>query len=275
MIILTQKYGQLGNRLAYLRVYLSFALEHNVKILNLAFDEYEKYFAGTSECMITFPRIISVLVRKLFIWFIRCGVACKMLFRMQTLQAGSKGIVDLNDVRAVQACSHHNVIINDGWPVVGLSVLNKHDGQIRAFFTPVNTIVEKVQQFLEQVRHDCDVLIGIHIRQGDYKVWDNGRHFFNTGEYVGIMFRLIEIHKDRRVRFVVCSNEEQNWDLFTGCDYRKTPGNAVEDMYILAGCDEIYGPQSSFSAWASFFGSVPLCWIKTPEDFEKAVKVME
>jgi hypothetical protein len=36
------------------------------------------------------------------------------------------------------------------------------------------------------------------------------------------------------------------------------PGvSAIADMYALSRCDAIIGPKSTFSAWSSFFGSVP------------------
>ncbi|GFE58471.1 alpha-1,2-fucosyltransferase [Geobacter sp. AOG1] len=275
MIILGQTYGQLGNRLAYLRTYLSFALEYKVKILNLAFDEYGKYFVCSNGRMITLPLVMSVVFRKILLFLVRFGICNKNSSWLSVMEPDNTGIIDLKDSNTIHACAHNNVLTYNGWPVTDFMILKKHDDQIKNFFTPVDTILNKVRLFLEQARCACDVLVGIHIRQGDYREWDDGRHFFHTHEYVSIMSRLLDMHKGRRVRFVISSNEEQDWDLFAGFDYRKAPGSAVEDLYILAGCDEIYGPQSSFSGWASYFGSVPLCWIRTPEDFDRAVKVME
>lgn len=42
-------------------------------------------------------------------------------------------------------------------------------------------------------------------------------------------------------------------------DVVKTPLNsAAADMYALSQCDYIIGPPSTFNAWASFVGDVPL-----------------
>jgi hypothetical protein len=32
----------------------------------------------------------------------------------------------------------------------------------------------------------------------------------------------------------------------------------ITDMYVLAACDAILGPPSTFSIWASYYGRVPL-----------------
>lgn len=35
--------------------------------------------------------------------------------------------------------------------------------------------------------------------------------------------------------------------------------NAAGDLYALSQCNYIIGPPSTFNAWASFIGDVPLC----------------
>lgn len=275
MIILPTKYGQLGNRLAYLRAYLAFALEYDVTLLNLAFVEYSRYFTCSSHSMITLPQVLSAPLRYLLMLCLRLTADRETLFRLPVVTPNHQGTIDFTDPAIVTACAETHVIISDGWPIINFSLLKKYDDQVKRIFTPVDKILAEVSRFIQQARTGCELLIGIHIRQGDYLTWNNGRYFFHTDEYVDIMAKLQQIHDKRRVRFVVASNEQQNWDLFAGFDYIQAPGSTVVDMYVLAECDEIYGPQSSFSGWASFYGNVPLCWITTPKSFERAVKAMD
>lgn len=273
MILLTKKYGQMGNRLAYLRVFLAFALEHDVTIINLGFDEYGHYFNGTNARLVTPHRTLAIFTRCLLKLIRRL---LEPLFELVTvITPNTNDLIELRDDKIIHLCCSTVVVIDDGWPVIDLHVLRKHDQQVRNYFTPVNKKAEKIHQFLIEARKGCDILIGIHIRQGDYRVWENGRHYFPSVKYADIMRRLVEIHANQRVRFMVATNEEQNWDIFSAYDYRRAPGGALEDMYALAGCDEIYGPQSSYSAWASFYGKVPLCWIDTPDCFDRASKIMD
>ena len=44
------------------------------------------------------------------------------------------------------------------------------------------------------------------------------------------------------------------------------PGVPVEDLYALAACDYVLGPVSSFTQWASFYGSKPLLHLRDSKD---------
>jgi hypothetical protein len=63
---------------------------------------------------------------------------------------------------------------------------------------------------------------------------------------------------DRKVAFFVCSDEPRTADEFPGLSVGLGAGSPVGDLYALAGCDYIFGPQSTFTQWASFYGNKPL-----------------
>lgn len=49
-------------------------------------------------------------------------------------------------------------------------------------------------------------------------------------------------------------------------------GHFIEDMYTLAECDYIFGPPSTYTMWASFYGKRPLQKIREKNqriDFDK------
>jgi len=272
MIFLAHKYGQLGNRLAYFRVYLSFALEHNVTIFDLAFYEYSKYFKGGNASVIGINSMSSRLLRQTLLNLIQTGLISEGNRLLSTVKADSDGLVRLIDDSVAHKCVDSHVVIYEGWPVIDWNIVKKHDDTVRNFFILVDGLASKVKLFVDQLREKSDILIGIHIRQGDYRQWEGGKHYFESTEYVSMMMKILEMHKNAVVKFVISTHVDQDWDLFSGINYVKSSGNAVEDMYILAACDEIYGPQSSFSGWASFFGNVPLCWIEDPTNFTPALK---
>ena len=275
MIFLAHKYGQLGNRLAYFRVYLSFALEHNVTIFDLAFYEYSKFFKGENTNVVRINSISSCLLRKTLLTLIQSRLLSAESRFLSTVKADSDGHVRLIDDFVTRKCVDSHVVVHEGWPVIDWSLVKKHDDAVKNFFLPVDGLASKVKFFVDRLREESSILIGIHIRQGDYKHWEGGRHYFESSEYVCIMMKILEIHKNAVVKFIVSTNVDQDWELFSGINYVKSSGNAVEDMYILAACDEIYGPKSTFSGWASFFGDVPLCWIEDPQNFSPALKAHE
>jgi hypothetical protein len=63
----------------------------------------------------------------------------------------------------------------------------------------------------------------------------------------------------------MCSNQKQDPTVFSSLAHFDPDGHLVVDMYSLAACDYIVGPPSTFSQWASFYGSVPLCIVRDAE----------
>jgi hypothetical protein len=62
----------------------------------------------------------------------------------------------------------------------------------------------------------------------------------------------------RKVAFFICSDEPRTADEFPGLSAGLGTGSPVGDLYALADCDYIFGPQSTFTQWASFYGNKPL-----------------
>src|SRR5262249_46045568 len=79
---------------------------------------------------------------------------------------------------------------------------------------------------------------------------------------------------NRKVTFVVCSNEEIEKVSFLPLQVIKGPGHVVKDIYLLAKCDYIMGPPSTYTLWASFYGNKPLYQLRSiaeqarPESFK-------
>ena len=40
----------------------------------------------------------------------------------------------------------------------------------------------------------------------------------------------------------------------------------MDDLYSLAQVDLLVGPPSTFTGWASFYGSVPIYWLESQDD---------
>lgn len=275
MIVLAQKYGQLGNRLSYLRVYLAVSLEYDIKILDLSFDEYSSRFICESNTVFRVKGICSLILRTTLHNLIRFNFISEDGTLLSFLRPDSEQHVRLVDNITLNKCIRKHVLICGGWPIIDWITVKKHDEKIRKYFTPVKHIVERVESFIQLARECCDILVGIHIRQGDYRIWNDGRYYFESSEYVLIMKKVLEMHPDCKIKFIISTNENQDWDLFSSFNYVKAPGNDVVDLYVLAGCNEIYGPQSSFSGWSSFWGRVPLRWIDNPLCFDKALEPMQ
>ena len=140
--------------------------------------------------------------------------------------------------------------------------------ELKRLFRPKDEIMDKAVNLLIEMRYNSDLVIGVHIRRGDYATWNDGRFFYELEEYYQFMLRIKEFYKDLRVSFFISSNEDFSLDIFKDCECRrfvKEPSGAILDLYTLSLCDRIIGPFSSYSRWASFIGEVPLCFLESKE----------
>lgn len=140
--------------------------------------------------------------------------------------------------------------------------------ELKRIFRPKDEIMKKAEAMVAGLRQESDMVVGVHIRRGDYATWNDGRFFYSLEEYRQFMLRVQECYKDRRVSFFISSNEDFSLDLLEGCTCRrfgKEPSGAILDLYTLSVCDRLIGPFSSYSRWASFIGEVPLCFLETKE----------
>lgn len=144
--------------------------------------------------------------------------------------------------------------------------------QLQHIFRPKDEITAKAENLIKELRRNSDIIVGVHIRRGDYATWNDGKFFYSLEQYHQFMLRIKESHKDKRVAFFISSNEDFSTDIFKDCTcmrFGKEPSGAILDLYTLSICDLIIGPFSSYSRWASFIGEVPLCFIETKEqDFK-------
>jgi hypothetical protein len=143
----------------------------------------------------------------------------------------------------------------------------KHGDLVRQYFRPVPSVRNLVAQSLASARRDADVVVGVHIRHGDYQTFCNGIMYYTFAEYAALM-RLVEgLFPGKRVSFLICSNGTPPAEDFRGLRIHQGPGHVVGDVYALAACDYIVGPPSTYSEWASFYGQVPR-YMHRAKDYE-------
>ena len=269
MIIVIGKTGQTANRLFLFAHLVAFAAEHHLTVSNLAFDEYGPYFEGTHRDVFSrFPARTSLpaptKARRRFLY--------KIVLRLLTLCQKSRLSLPFAALLHITEAEHcelaspefqdalhgRPLLLLSGWRFRDLALFDKHADRIRRFFQPVAPHAGNVEALIRSCREGADVLIGVHIRRGDYKEFLGGRYFYDHQGYAGLMRRAQALFPGRRVRFLLCSNEPVPAESFQDFDYRLSTNHLVEDMYSLAGCDYLLGPESTYTMWASFYGQVPL-----------------
>lgn len=140
--------------------------------------------------------------------------------------------------------------------------------QLKQVFRPKEEIMQKAEAMIADLRKKSNIVVGVHIRRGDYATWNDGRFFYELEDYRQFMLRVQQCYPKQKVGFFISSNEDFPTGTFNGCvchRFGKEPSGAVLDLYTLSLCDRIIGPFSSYSRWASFIGEVPLCFLENKD----------
>ena len=147
---------------------------------------------------------------------------------------------------------------------------NDFKQEICHLLKPKDEIIKTVESFFQAKTRKFDIIIGVHLRRGDYKTWQEGQYYYLDNEYNNIMLHMKSFFPTDKVGFLLCSNEKLNLENFVDNDvFIFKNSSAAMDVYGLSNCDYIIGPPSSFSSWSAYFGNKPLFFLKTSNcDFD-------
>lgn len=279
MLVISAKSGQLGNRLFLFANFIAFAIENNFTVANPAFEEYADFFVSTSKDFLSCypPPLVSIPGNKLlrrYYYNLNHFLAESGRFNTINIKRNqpfnwSNSIIT-KELKSGSINFFQGWMFRDGWFVDDLSNLQKHGEKIRAYFQPLKKYQLNVTNLISQIRSQTDVIVGVHIRHGDYQEHQNGKYFYLFEEYLKVMESAKALFPNKKVTFLICSNQKQKEDYLQHLSYVYGNNHIIEDMYSLAECDYIIGPPSSYNMWASFYGKRPLYMIR---DVNKTLKI--
>lgn len=280
MVILNSQNSQLANRLWGFSSFIANSIEHNYPLVNLGFYKYRNYFEATlnnnfGSYPITIKRsgigFLDYFYSNVFKNWV--SITHKIIGKTPTLyklyctkfkEDKTSTIFDLNHVCFVNDAKKQKVLVH-GWLFRDPINIRKHREKLLQFFAPVEPYYSQVLEEIEYASKLADVLIGVHIRRGDYATFVNGKWFYTDLEYANFMHQLTKIYakKGKRCAFFICSNDAVQIENFNGLTLAYQQRHFMVDLYALAKCDVIIGPPSTFSQWAAFYGNVPLVMLLT------------
>lgn len=268
MIVIVDKVGQLGNRLFHFAHFIAFAETYGVRVANPGFDDFARYFPVFSDDVLCrFPTVRSPIPvtertsRLAFSVFERVARSPRRLVPVVSLGPGET--CDLRSA-SFRRQAERPLLLVSGWQFRDSESFSEHAELLRRLFTPSGRHRAAADRVVLAARRG-DVLVGVHIRHQDYATYAGGRHFHPLDAYARMMDRLGALFDGRDVRLLVCSDDPANPAALAGGQVTPGPGHLVEDLYALAQCDYIVGPPSTYSAWASFYGKVPLLHFEDPD----------
>lgn len=271
MLVISAKSGQLGNRLLLFANFMAFAMENKLTVFNPAFEEYAEFFQSTAKdflCCYPAPPFSIKRNKLLGKYYYNFNSYLTKSGRFNTIELKRDKPFNWSNSTIVEQLKPGSInffkgwLFRDGWFVDETVNLRKHGDAIRAYFQPLKKYQENVSKLISSIRSKTDVLIGVHIRQGDYQQHQNGRYFYQVEQYLKVMESAQALFPEKKVTFLICSNNKQEQDQFQHLSHVFGNNHIIEDMYSLAECDYIIGPPSSYTMWASFYGERPLYMIK-------------
>nr|WP_052299710.1 alpha-1,2-fucosyltransferase [Treponema primitia] len=113
-----------------------------------------------------------------------------------------------------------------------------------------NELLKRINQIKSN-----QIVVGVHIRRGDYKIFNDGKWYFDDNVYAKYMNNLrneIKKYLHQECIFIIFSNE---LTTFKENDNTYISNNEwFIDQYLMSKCDFLIGPPSTFSMWANFIG---------------------
>ena len=245
IIIIVEKYGGNCNRLFQSLHFHAYALDNKIIFFNptliglLKFDNYFFYILDYLNNF--FLKILS----KIILFFSKTEELCLFFGKN-------------NYIRLVK-----------GWNFRANNLTLKYNKHLKQFYSFKKKNLSKRSKslinYFKEVKKQGKFIVGLHIRRGDYKSWNNGQFYFSYKFYNKIIQNLKQklIKENKKPFFCIVSDElikeNINYDFFSKGSWR-------EDQLVLQCCDLLIGPPSTFTMWASYLSQKPLITLKSEND---------
>lgn len=284
LLVIARRCGRLANRTVLFANFIAFAQAHGHRVVNVTFHSYADLFETTRRDLYCrfpaparrsrlefIPGLAAALRRtRLLLHAVRGASNLNEKFPLfgraaVTLRenpAATRTLLEGDEVQ--QRIRDARTVFAYGWNFRAPAAMRQHADVVRNYFRPVAQYERASRAAVESLRRDADVVVGVHIRRGDYRIWKRGKYFYEVARYAALMREVAEQFPGRKVSFLVCGDEPRRAEEFPGLKVSFGGASPVTDLFALAGCDRIIGPPSTFTQWASFYGNKPLYHIYDP-----------
>ena len=144
-------------------------------------------------------------------------------------------------------------------------LVTKHREKICKILDFRSSLKKPIDQLFKEARSTFSLILGVHIRENDYKDFYQGKYFVPANRYLEEIVHFKKLNQGKSLGVLICSDSvkilKEIEDQHT--DYIFPKGSVAQDIYALSQCDYILGPQATtMSAWATYLGKVKLAQIK-------------
>ncbi len=277
-IIFTHGGGRFANQLMLYAHLIAFAEDcPEISVCNLSFWPYAHLCTGTAKnplCL--YPpqksRFESVVRLNQCVYRAVPNRLISPLSRLlgQTLHLAAwnratdykNAAADLREAGVRQEFHRHPWKLLAGWKIRDWDAFDQHSKAIRGFLQPAVRFAAPSRSLIEKLRQQHPTVVGLLMRQTDYRGWAGGKYFRSSQEYREIIDVLWQrFGPDAAI--LVTSDERQDPSLFKHPNIHWATGTAgrghfMESFSQLGMCDVVVSVPSTFAAWAAFLGNTSL-----------------
>lgn len=249
MIFVRDKGRMCNNILQYGHVY-AWAREHGRRTLSMRFCYKYQYFK------ICFTKYHNTLIY--------IAIKCAGILGLLPVASFDWDKDITNETRMLE--QKKNLIV-EGWAIRFYGLFIKYIDEIKDLFAFNDDIRKRVESLIRTTAPQADILLGVHIRRGDYKTWHNGKYYFDDNVYVDRIRQFTNLYPGKRITVYICGNDPSldkkfYLDNLKALNVFFPEGNPGEDLCLLSNCDYLIGAPSTFSLVASMYKDIPLYWIE-------------
>ena len=256
-LIIRHEYGQLGNILFRLSNTLAFAIENGYRVEDYTLS-FCNYHDGSSN--IRFFENFHP-----FHFFEYPKPKFRFLNRIKwRLRLGSKtGIQMVENFETsfdLTSLSNHSQIELKGFHFCSNELALKYREKIVKTLTFRKKYTDPIQAQLQKFRNTHKVLLGVHIRQNDFKDFYDGQFYHSCEIYRKHITNFIGFFNDPSdVGIVICTDDLSVLDDFWDFRPMMPKGNVAQDIYALSQCDYILSAKATtMSNWSAYYNDRPI-----------------
>lgn len=290
IIILKDNGGRLANQLWNYSSIYSYCLEKKYECRNYAFFRYQHYFnfeyGGFPFRMFLkfaqwhknykLSKILNFIYYKIVRLFWGSSIISDQCHEFLLPPSVSSDVQQQELIDSIDNSKKQRFYFN-GWLFRNPVGLDKYYSEIKEYFKPKDIYYSRSLEAVSALRNKFKLIVGVHIRQGDYKTWEGGKYYYSGKEVGEILSDYVNYQKQFTVAeicFLICSDGLVSEDDFKGLNIYRGPGTEITDLYALSLTDLIVGSNSTYGSWASFYGNIPFFNFSHEKiDWAKPIKI--
>jgi Glycosyl transferase family 11 len=254
MIILVDSYGNHFNIL-FQNMHLElFCQETNQRLINLGqLDDFEDLYKINAFLPKKIRKLLSSLTKK----FIRLKLVKVKHF--DDINESFESVITRLGKKRFHFINGWGIRMNHMTEKTEIHQIYANRFALKPKFFVNNELYKGIQLAKEQNK----MVVGIHIRRGDYQQYLGGKYFYSISSYLDIINQMkMLIHKQYKsdTVFTVFSND--NLSELASEQLLISKNDWYIDQKLMTCCDYLIGPPSTFTGWASYTGNVLLYHIE-------------